>query len=101
MCLVGIWVLVPSDTSQAWLDEDEKVQSIVLDPTETNKEVPRAIMSIMLISDAMVLGPFTSSKAWPIYIYLGNQSKYDQAKPTQHTAHHVAYLPLVSFLVTL
>jgi len=83
-------------TSQAWLDEDTKVQSIVLDPTETDREVPRAIASIMLASDATVLGPFASSKAWPIYIYFGNQSKYDRAKPTQHAAHHLAYLPSVS-----
>ena len=83
-------------TSQAWLDEDAKVQSIVLDPTETDKEVPRAIASIMLASDATVLGPFASSKAWPIYIYFGNQSKYDRAKPSQHAAHHLAYLPSVS-----
>ena len=83
-------------TSQAWLDEDAKVQSIVLDPTETDKDIPRAIASIMLASDATVLGPFASSKAWPIYIYFGNQSKYDRAKPTQHAAHHLAYLPSVS-----
>ena len=83
-------------TSQAWLDEDAKVQSLVLDPTETDKDVPRAIASIMLASDATVLGPFASSKAWPIYVYFGNQSKYVRAKPTQHAAHHLAYLPSVS-----
>ena len=83
-------------TSQAWLDEDAKIQSAVLDPKEADKEAPRAIASIMLASDATVLGPFASSKAWPIYIYFGNQSKYDRAKPTQHAAHHLAYLPSVS-----
>ena len=49
----------------------------------------------MLTSDATGLSQFASSKAWPIYIYFGNQSKYDRAKPTQHTAHHLAYLPSV------
>lgn len=83
-------------TSQAWLDEDEKVQSLTLDPAETDREVPRAIAAIMLASDATLLGPFTSSKAWPIYVYFGNQSKYDRAKPTSHAAHHLAYLPSVS-----
>ena len=67
-------------TSQAWLDEDTKVQSLVLDPTEADQDVPRAIAAIMLASDATLLGPFASSKAWPIYIYFGNQSKYDRAK---------------------
>ena len=83
-------------TSQAWLDEDAKVQSLTLDPAETNKEVPRAIAAIMLASDATGLGQFASSKAWPIYVYFGNQSKYDRAKPTQHAVHHLAYLPSVS-----
>jgi len=84
-------------TSQAWLDEDAKVQSLTLDATETDREVPRAIAAMMLASDATLLGPFSSSKAWPVYIYFGNQSKYDRAKPTQHAAHHLAYLPSVSF----
>jgi hypothetical protein len=83
-------------TSQAWLDEDLKVQSLALDPTETDREVPRAIAAMMLASDATLLGPFSSSKAWPVYVYFGNQSKYDRAKPTQHAAHHLAYLPSVS-----
>ena len=83
-------------TSQAWLNEDAKVQSLTLDPTETNQEVPRAIAAVMIASDATGLGQFSSSKAWPVYIYFGNQSKYDRAKPTQHAAHHLAYLPSVS-----
>ena len=84
-------------TSQAWLDEDAKIQSLALDPTETDRDVPRAIAAMMLASDGTLLGPFASSKAWPIYVYFGNQSKYDRAKPTQHAAHHLAYLPSVSF----
>jgi len=82
-------------TSQAWLDEDVKVQSLALDPTETDRDAPRAIAAMMLASDGTLLGPFASSKAWPIYVYFGNQSKYDRAKPTQHAAHHLAYLPSV------
>jgi len=84
-------------TSQAWLEEDARIQSLTLDPTETNQEAPRAIVAIMLASDATGLGQFASSKAWPVYAFFGNQSKYDRAKPTQHAAHHLAYLPLVSF----
>lgn len=83
-------------TSEAWLEEDRKVQSLTLDAAETDKEVPRAVAAIMFASDATGLGQFASSKAWPIYIYFGNQSKYDRAKPTQHAAHHLAYLPSVS-----
>ena len=83
-------------TSQAWLEEDAKVQRLALDPTEDDREAPRAIAAIMLASDATCLGPFASSKAWPIYVYFGNQSKYDRAKPMQHAAHHLAYIPSVS-----
>ena len=82
-------------TLQAWLDEDAKVQSLTLDPKETDRDVPRAIAAIMLASDGTQLSPFALSKVWPIYVYFGNQSKYDWAKPTQHAAHHLAYLPSV------
>ncbi|THU97282.1 hypothetical protein K435DRAFT_857796 [Dendrothele bispora CBS 962.96] len=30
---------------------------------------------------------------WPIYLYFGNQSKYDRAKPSSFAAHHLAYIP--------
>lgn len=83
-------------TSQAWLEEDKKVQSLTLDPAVTDQEIPRAIAAIMLASDATGLGQFALSRAWPIYIYFGNQSKYDRVKPTQHATHHLAYLPSVS-----
>lgn len=82
--------------SEAWLEEDARVQSLTLDPSETDKDIPRAIAAMMLASDATGLGQFSTSKAWPIYIYFGNQSKYDRAKPTQNAAHHLAYLPSVS-----
>ena len=83
-------------TSKAWLDEDAKVQSLVLDPKEPDQEVPRVIAALMFASDAMGLGQFSSAKAWLVYIYFGNQSKYDRAKTTHHAAHHLAYLPSVS-----
>ncbi|KAF5355377.1 hypothetical protein D9757_014596 [Collybiopsis confluens] len=33
---------------------------------------------------------------WPIYMYFGNQSKYDRSRPSAFAAHHIAYIPKLS-----
>lgn len=33
---------------------------------------------------------------WPTYLYIGNQSKYPRGKPSECSAHHIAYIPSVS-----
>ena len=40
------------------------------------------IISMMLWSDSTHLTSFGNALLWPIYLYFGNQSKYDRAKPT-------------------
>lgn len=57
------WVYGRLYTSEAWLEEDAKVQSLTLDPAETDKEVPWAIAALILASDAIGLSQFASSKA--------------------------------------
>jgi len=52
-----------------------------------------------IASDATKLGQFGASKAWPVYVFFGNQSKYERNRPSAYAAHHVAYLPSVSDLV--
>ena len=82
-------------TGDAWLEEHRNVQSIIL-PPEEDDQYPRAIAAIMLWSDSTHLAEFGQAKAWPIYMSLGNQSKYERAKPGAHALHHLAYLPSVS-----
>lgn len=58
--------------------------------------VEYGIASIMLWSDETHLTSFGSAGLWPIYLYLGNLSKYIRGMPTQFAAHHLAYIPSVS-----
>ncbi|KAH9018628.1 hypothetical protein EDB85DRAFT_1873612, partial [Lactarius pseudohatsudake] len=51
------------------------------------------IVSLMLWSDSTHLTSFGSASLWPIYLYIGNQSKYERAKPSTFSAHHLAYIP--------
>ncbi|KAF9033895.1 hypothetical protein BJ165DRAFT_1396369 [Panaeolus papilionaceus] len=68
---------------------------------ETQASLPRtdepcyeiAIAAIMLWSDSTHLASFGNASLWPIYLYLGNLSKYTRAKPTSSSAHHLAYIP--------
>jgi len=55
------------------------------------------IAPIMVSSDATHLTNFGSASLWPIYLYLGSQSKYTHAKPMSFAAHHLAYVPKVNF----
>ena len=78
--------------SQAWLDADFELQN---SPREEGCDLPRAIMAFMLYSDSTNLAQFGNAKAWPIYVFFGNQSKYDRARPASAAGYHVAYLPSV------
>jgi hypothetical protein len=39
---------------------------------------------------------FGTAKAWPLYMYFANLSKYLRGKPGSGASHHVAYIPSVS-----
>lgn len=80
-------------TSNTWICEDAKVQMIKLDPLVPEYELPHAIAAIMLWSDETVLNPFGQNKAWPVYIFFGNQPKREQSAPTASGGRHLAYLP--------
>lgn len=54
------------------------------------------MVALMLWSDLTCLTNFGSASLWPVYLSLGNQSKYIQAKPLTFSNHHLAYMPSVS-----
>jgi hypothetical protein len=56
----------------------------------------KVIIPIMLWSDSTQLASFGNASLWPIYLYLGNLSKYVRSKPSSFSAHHIAYIPKVS-----
>ena len=81
-------------TSDAMLQEHEKIKS---SPKVAGCNLETVIAAIMLWSDSTHLASFGNAALWPIYLFLRNQSKYTHAKPTLFTAHHLAYIPKVSY----
>jgi len=79
-------------TSDAMLREHEKIKC---SPKNPGCNLETVIAAIMLWSDSTHLASFGNAALWPIYLFLGNQSKYTRAKPTAFTAHHLAYIPKV------
>lgn len=66
----------------------------------TSREGPNAqlepfIAGIQFYSDATHLANFGTASLYPMYMYIGNQSLYLRAKPSEFTAHHIAYIPKV------
>ena len=84
LCLIS--ELYNADT---FLEEHSKLAA------ETGDDLERVIVAIMLWSDSTHLASFGNASLWPIYMYLGNLSKYRRGKPTSYTVHHIAYIPKV------
>jgi hypothetical protein len=55
------------------------------------------VVSALLYSDSTHLASFGTASLWPIYLFLGNVSKYIRSKPTSFSAHHIAYIPTVCY----
>jgi hypothetical protein len=79
--------------SDAFLEEHRKVQLL---PSEPGPQYERAIVACMFSSDSTHLASFGTQSLWPVYAFIGNQSKYARGKPSQFAAHHLAYIPSVS-----
>ncbi|KAG6904966.1 hypothetical protein DXG01_005923, partial [Tephrocybe rancida] len=79
-------------TSPAGLDAHREVQAL---PQEPGCTLPRCVLSLMVWSDATHLTSFGSSKLWPGYLYIGNESKYRRSKPSLHLANHIAYFQVL------
>ena len=59
------------------------------------------ILAMLLYSDGTRLAQFGHASLWPVYMYIGNISKYIRSQPNSFSAHHVAYLPTVLILIRL
>ncbi|KAJ1299699.1 hypothetical protein OPQ81_005389 [Rhizoctonia solani] len=62
-------------TSPAMFKAHKKVQE--LDINDANCMLPHVVAAVMLGSDALQLGDFSKKKAWMLYMWLGNLSKYE------------------------
>lgn len=83
-------------TSDAFLEEHNKVRlHSPLPPDDPSCQREKVVAAIMFSSDATHLTNFGIAKAWPIYLMLGNLSKYIRAQPNSGAMHHLAYIPSV------
>ncbi|KAG8696869.1 hypothetical protein FRC08_006873 [Ceratobasidium sp. 394] len=80
-------------TGDAWLEEHERIQRL---PVTPGCEREQAIVAMMFSSDATHIGQFGQSYLWPIYLYFGNNSKWDRRRPSSRVSEHVAYIPKMS-----
>jgi hypothetical protein len=80
--------------SDAYIQEHERIKAR---PNLPGPQPETVIAAIMLWSDATHLANFGTASLWPVYLYLGNLSKYTRLKPTSFSAHHLAYIPSVIF----
>lgn len=78
--------------SDAYIQEQEKLRG-----QPRTDDLEPVIAAIMLWSDSTHLTSFGNASMWPIYMYLGNLSKYTRCKPTSFSAHHLAYIPKVMY----
>ena len=60
-----------------------------------HRDLEAFIAGIIFYSDATHLANFGTASLYPMYTYIGNQSQYIRAKPSEFAAHHIAYIPKV------
>ena len=85
-------------TGDVWNTEHEKVQGDA--EKGPNAHLEAFIIGLLIWSDSTSLAQFGDAQLWPIYLYLGNQSKYDRLRPTSFSSHHLAYISKVSSMLS-
>ncbi|KAG1885365.1 hypothetical protein F4604DRAFT_1918053 [Suillus subluteus] len=76
--------------SDSWLEAQDDLQR---HPKEPGCSLERVIAGLMFFSDAMHLATFGTAKAWPLYLYFGNLTKYARSAPKSGACHLVGFLP--------
>lgn len=75
-------------TSPAFVDAHQQLQD---SPKEPGCDLPRVVIALMFWSDSTHLASFSDAKIWPLYLFCGNESKYQRCKPSCNLCSHVAY----------
>ena len=83
-------------SSDAFITAHRDLQDAYLDFTGCT--LPRRIVALMFWSDATQLTAFGDAKLWPLYVYFGNESKYQRCTPTANRCSHAAYFQTVRFI---
>ncbi|KAJ7163736.1 hypothetical protein C8R46DRAFT_1221491 [Mycena filopes] len=84
-------------TSDAFIDAHNTLQK---SPREPGCKLERVIAGLMWWSDSTHLANFGTAKAWPLYLYFANLSKYIRTRPTSGACHQVAYFPSLPDTIT-
>ncbi|KIK39154.1 hypothetical protein CY34DRAFT_14574 [Suillus luteus UH-Slu-Lm8-n1] len=77
-------------TSDAWLEAQDNLQKL---PRVPGCSLERVVAGLMFFSDATHLANFGTAKAWPLYLYFGNLTKYTRSLPQSGACHLVGFLP--------
>lgn len=85
-------------TSRAFLEAHRQLQDQAPQP---GCDLPRRIVALMFWSDATQLTTFGETKLWPLYVYFGNETKYERCCPSSNLCAHAAYFQTVSNSVTV
>jgi hypothetical protein len=83
-------------TSDVMIEAHQSVQNDVPGCT-----LEKVVIPLMLWSDATLLASFGNASLWPVYLFLGNLSKYVRGKPSSFSAHHIAYIPKVAHILCI
>ena len=96
-------VRVYSETynSDAMLEADKEMRENLRTAGDQEDDREIFVVSALLYSDSTHLASFGTASLWPIYLFLGNVSKYIRSKPTSSSAHHIAYIPKVCYFPSL
>jgi Plavaka transposase len=79
--------------SDAFIEEHDRVQHATLPPDDPDCKREKVVTAMMFWSDLTHLANFRMAKLWPIYMMLGNLSKYVRALPSSGACMYVAYIP--------
>lgn len=85
-------------TTDAFL---QALDSLCTSPMEPGCTLERVVCVLMFWSDSTHLASFGNAALWPLYLFFGNQSKYEHCKLTSGACHHVAYIPKVCVLLII
>ncbi|CUA69692.1 Colossin-A [Rhizoctonia solani] len=78
-------------TSPAMLEAHKEIQRLEI--ADHNCRLPRVVAAVMFGSDSLQLGAFSTKKAWVLYMWLGNLSKYERSKPNSGSCYELAHIP--------
>ena len=85
-------------TSLELLRVQEELQN---SPPEPGCILPHVVVGLIFSSDVTQLTQFGDQNLWPVYMFLGNDSKYRHDQPSSFLCTHIAYLQSVGQVLFL